>query len=94
MKLFLDQKAAEKLRKIFVHAGGSERAAQLVEFYADVGHEHLIPAYIKYNWSWLQYYNADVYAFLTVCLVLGLFLLYKIIACFVRRCSGQKAKIE
>ncbi len=42
------KKAAEKLHKIFVHAGGVERAAELVEFYGEVGYDHLVPAYLKH----------------------------------------------
>ena len=58
-----------RLRKIFVAAGGVERAAELVEFYEAVGYSHLIPAYAKYNWSWVQYYNVDVYIFLGVIII-------------------------
>ena len=36
-----------KLQKMFLHAGGAERAADLVEFYEDVGYDHLVPAYAK-----------------------------------------------
>ncbi len=88
------RKAAEKLKKIFVQAGGAERAAELVEFYEEVGYEHLIPAYAKYNWSWVQYYNADVYAILLGSLFLVLSLLYKVVSCAVRRCSARKAKAD
>ncbi len=35
------KKTAEKLRKIFIQAGGTEKAAELVEFYEEVGYEHL-----------------------------------------------------
>lgn len=66
------KRAAEKLRKLFIEAGGAERVAQLVEFYADVGYDHLVPAYAKYEWSWIEYYNVDVYAillsFVSVCI--------------------------
>ncbi len=58
--------AARKLQKIFQHAGGPERAAELVEFYEDVGYEHLVPAYLKYQWNWVQYYNVDVYTLIAV----------------------------
>ena len=53
-----------KLRKIFHQAGGVTKAADLVEFYADVGYDHLIPAHALYNWTWIEYYNADVYSLL------------------------------
>ena len=50
-----------KLQKVFRNAGGVRKAADLVEFYEDVGYAHLVPAYAKYNWSWVQYYNVDAY---------------------------------
>lgn len=56
---------AVQLSKVLKQAGGAERAAQLLEYYADVGYEHLLPAHVKYKWSWIQYYNMDV-CFLTV----------------------------
>ena len=59
-----------KLQKVMRMAGGVERAADLVEFYVDVGYSHLVPAYnAKYQWSWVQYYNADVYALLLLVLI-------------------------
>ncbi len=61
--------AARKLQKIFQHAGGPERAAELVEYYEDVGYEHLVPAYLKYQWNWVQYYNVDVYTLIAVVIV-------------------------
>ena len=65
--------AALRLRKIFLHDGGTEKAVDLVEFYADVGYEHRVPAYSKYKWNWIQYYNVDVYAFLLTVLALALY---------------------
>ena len=59
-----------KLQKVMRMAGGVERAADLVEFYADVGYAHLVPAYAKYQWSWVHYYNADVYALMVLILVI------------------------
>ena len=50
-------KRAEKMRRMYSFAGGARRASDLVEFYAEVGYDHLIPAYAKYEWSWVQYYN-------------------------------------
>ena len=49
---------------MFQHAGGVAKAADLVEFYADVGYDHLIPAYARYNWTWIEHYNIDVYSLL------------------------------
>ena len=60
------RKNIQRLKKSFNDGGGRERAAELIEFYADVGYSHLVPAYAKYNWSWVQYYNVDVYLILTL----------------------------
>ncbi|KAL5496769.1 hypothetical protein EMCRGX_G013127 [Ephydatia muelleri] len=59
-------KTVNRLRKIFHHAGGVTKAADLVELYAEVGYDHLIPAYARYGWTWIQYYNVDVYGLLLV----------------------------
>ena len=63
------RKEAAKMRKIFLHAGGVDKASDLMELYADIGYQHLVPAYAKYKWSWIQYYNVDVR--LVLCLLLG-----------------------
>ena len=75
-----------KLQKIFRMAGGVKRAADLVEFYEDVGYAHLVPAYAKYQWSWVQYYNADVYALMMLILVLAVLCLGTCCKCICRRC--------
>ena len=85
------RKAAEKMRKIFIHAGGAERAADLVEFYGEVGYDHLIPAYAKYEWSWVQYYNVDVYITLLSSLLLAVFALSRIVSCACKWCHVRKA---
>lgn len=55
------------LQKMFRFAGGVIRAADLVEHYKEVGYAHLVPSYVKYQWSWIEYYNALV----LVCLVVS-----------------------
>ena len=72
------KKAALRLRKIFLHDGGAEKAVDLVEFYAEVGYEHQIPAYTKYQWSWIQYYNVDVYALLLTVLALTVYGIFRV----------------
>ncbi len=71
------RKAAEKMQKIIRHAGRAEKAAKLVEFYKEVGYDHLIPAYLKYKWSWVQYYNVDVNILLLVAAVVLVILTYR-----------------
>jgi len=61
--------AAVGFCKIFLLGGGMQRAADLVEFYTDVGYEHLVPAYAKHKWSSVEYYNIDVYALLLILLL-------------------------
>ena len=76
-----------KLQRIFRHAGGATKAADLVELYADVGYDHLIPAYARYEWTWIQYYNVDVYLLLLT--VAGLVVIVGVRlcrCCFVRCC--------
>ena len=70
---------AEKMRKMYLFAGGAKRAADLVEFYAEVGYDHLIPAYAKYEWSWVQYYNLDVYSLLSLLSFLLIYSAHKLI---------------
>ena len=53
----------QKLQKMFKLAGGVNRAVILMEYYADEGFAHLVPAHVNCNWNWIQYYNADVWLF-------------------------------
>ena len=85
---------AAKIRKLFQHAGGAQRAANLVEFYEEVGYDHLIPAYAKYEWSWVQYYNVDVYCLLVAILTLWLYVSYRILKCCLRICCTGKKKTK
>ena len=84
------------IRQVFIQAGGAERAAELVEFYADVGYDHLIPAYAKYEWSWVQYYNVDVYGiilcFICACIYCSVRFCFCICRAFVK--LGQKGKTD
>ena len=90
------RKNIERLKKSFVDGGGRERAAELIEFYADVGYSHLVPAYAKYDWSWVQYYNIDVYLAVTLILVFMSYLTVKCCRCvcksvLCRRFSKEKS---
>lgn len=75
------RKNVQRLKKSFIDGGGRERAAELIEFYADVGYGHLVPAYAKYNWSWVQYYNIDVYLTVTLVLLVVSYLTVKCCCC-------------
>ena len=86
-----------KLRKIFHHAGGVTKAADLVELYAEVGYDHLIPAYARYRWTWIQYYNVDVCGLLLVIGGMAVFGTFRLCRCCVTwwgRCTGSKVKVE
>lgn len=75
------RKNVHRLKKSFIDGGGRERAAELIEFYADVGYSHLVPAYAKYNWSWVEYYNVDVYFVLTLFVLFVSYLTVKCCRC-------------
>lgn len=75
----------KKLSKVLKQAGGSGKAADLVEYYADVGYEHLLAAYVKYKWSWIQFYGLDMYCVVIVTLLCGTCL-------FTKLCSRRKER--
>ena len=88
---------AEKIRMLFHRAGGVYKAADLVEFYAEVGYDHLIPAYIKYDWSWVQFHNVDVCATLLGVVCVVVYVLVRVCRCALRRCcvrNRDKDKVE
>ena len=84
----------KRLRKMFELAGGSKRAADLVELYADVGYSHLIPAYARYDWNWIQYYNADVWLVMVSVVMLCGLLLTKFLKCVIYWCCTKKTKMD
>ena len=86
------QEKAKNVQKMFLHAGGVERAADLVEFYEDVGYDHLVPAYAKYEWNWLQYYNVDVYILMLCIALLCMYSTCRLCSCVCRRCVRSKEK--
>ena len=87
---------AQKIQLMYYFSGGSHRAAELVEFYELVGYSHLSPAYIKYNWTWVQYYNLDVYCVLCLVGCLLLFLVYQVVKLLARCLSidYNKSKLD
>ena len=50
----------EKMSIILRASGGTKAAADLVELYAEVGHEHGVPAFAQYKWGWVEYYNIEL----------------------------------
>ena len=50
-----------KVSRLLRAGGGAKKGADLVELYAAVGHDHGIPSFVRYKWSWIQYYNVDVW---------------------------------
>ena len=56
----------KKVSRIFKAAGGASKAVELIEYYHEIGYDHLIPAWSKYNWNFIQYYNLDVYVVLFI----------------------------
>ena len=78
---------ALKIQRLFKQAGGVKRAADLIEFYEDVGYEHLVPAYAKHDWNWVQFYNADVWITLCMtCFGVG-WVWWKIVKWVLHRCG-------
>ena len=77
---------AERIGMLFRRGGGANRVANLVEFYAKVGYDHLIPAYIKYDWSWIQFHNVDVRAMLLGVVCVVVYVLVRVCRCVLRRC--------
>ena len=86
---------AQKMRQLYMFAGGAKRAADLVEFYTAVGYDHLVPAYIKYEWNWVQYYNLDVYCLLALLGFLIVYVFYKSLKCCCKcLCSKLQSKAD
>ena len=80
-----------KVRSMFEIAGGVDRAAELVEFYGEVGYGHLVPSFARYQWSWVQYYNVDVYALLLAAALLWVYLSVRLSLCLCRRCCACRS---
>ena len=68
----------EKMSIILRASGGTKAAADLVELYAEVGHEHGVPAFAQYKWGWVEYYNMDVWGL--ILMVIGV-LVWMMVKC-------------
>ena len=87
-------KKAQKMSQIMKRAGGVDKAADLVEFYVNVGYDHLIPGPVKYKWSWIQYYNIDVHVTLLCIILIIMYCIVKVCKCCSRCLSMEKLKKE
>ena len=87
-------KKAQKMSQIMKRAGGVDKAADLVEFYVNIGYDHLIPGPVKYKWSWIQYYNIDVHVTLLCIILIIMYCIVKVCKCCCRCCSKEKLKKE
>lgn len=74
-----------KLQRIYNWAGGVERAAFIIEIFHQFGYDHLVPAYVKYNWSWAEYHNIDVCVVLSAMAILTFYC--------VSRCCHHLSKV-
>lgn len=83
-----------RLQRAFHFAGGVETAAKLVEYYHEVGYDHLIPAYAKYEWTWVQYYNVDVYIVIVTTLAVLTYCAIKLCCCVCKRCKRCKRNVK
>ena len=87
-------KSVEKMQKIFKASGGVEKVVELIEYYHDVGYNHLVPVFIKYNWSAVTFHNLDVKLTLIILLLLlgslGCLCLKNLYKC----CRKDKYKLE
>ena len=83
---------AKRVGRLLHEAGGVDRACDLIELYADVGYDHLVPAYAKYGWSWVAYSNIDVYCVSVLCLCAGGYATLRICQCCCCRCCCKRNK--
>jgi glucuronosyltransferase len=88
---------AYKMSRLFKVSGGVKKGADLVEFYADIDYTYAVPSFIKYQWSFVEFYNLDVWFVILALMVLAVlsckFLCNK--CCFSCCCrSNRKIKNE
>lgn len=76
----------KKMSIILRASGGTKGAADLVELYAEVGHDHGVPAFMKHQWSWIEYYNMDVYGLILVAMGVLAWMLAKCLKGCYRMC--------
>ena len=84
----------KKMRIIMRANGGVKKAADLAQLYADVGHEHGVPSFAKYNWYWYEFYNVDVYFVMIVLTVILVWVVKKVCLLCCRCCKSKGAKTK
>ena len=84
------RKEAQRMRELLINAGGVTRAVDLLESYVRLGYQHLVPAYVKYHWSSVQYHCLDVQLLLVA--ILGSVLYLCRLLCRFLFCRHKKAK--
>ncbi len=83
-----------RLREMYRFAGGVERAAKLVEHYSVVGYDNLVPAYARYEWNWIVYYNVDVKILLLCLAALCVYTFCRCCMCLCCKCFGRPQKTK
>ena len=83
------QDKVDKISIVLRQGGGAKKAADLVELYSEVGHQHGIPAFVKYKWSWIQYYNVDVWGMLLAIAGLTVWMSVKCFKYCFRKCCQK-----
>ena len=83
-----------KISRLLRAGGGVKKGADLVELYADVGHDHGIPSFIRYKWSWIQYYNVDVWLIIVTTVIVIIWGCSKVCACCCKCCCRGRQKTK
>ena len=76
-----------KMSRLLRAGGGAKKGADLVELYAAVGYDHGIPSFFRYKWSWIQYYNVDVWLVITLVGIIMIWGCTSILKCCLRKSS-------
>ena len=88
----------EQVRKVshlLRAGGGAKKGADLVELYADIGHDHGIPSFIRYKWNFIQYYNIDVWLVIVSSVIVIIWSCYRFCRhCFCKFCYKNCRKIK
>ena len=84
-----------KVSRLLRAGGGAKKGADLVELYADIGHDHGIPSFIRYKWNFIQYYNIDVWLVIVGSVIMIIWCCCKFCGhCFCKCCSSNYRKTK